>query len=100
MKIQRGILTRYAASGKRGISIGSDKSCTLHESIVQGGSRGHARALGFGRAKLFDALSRERALEKRINAVKRSAVSTGQLKPLLVLHTRPIDPVVFREPML
>ena len=37
-------------------------------------------------------------LEKRINAVKRSAVSTGQLKPLLVLHTRPIDPVVFREP--
>jgi hypothetical protein len=38
--------------------------------------------------------------EKRINAVKRLAVSTGQLKPLLVLHTRPIDPVVFREPML
>ena len=36
----------------------------------------------------------------RINAVKRLAVSTGQLKPLLVLHTRPIDPVVFREPML
>src|SRR6202023_3998779 len=27
-------------------------------------------------------------------------VSTGQLKPLLVLHTRPIDPVVFREPTL
>ena len=25
------------------------------------------------------------------------AVSTGQLKPLLVLHTRPIDPVIFRE---
>ena len=39
-------------------------------------------------------------LEKRINAVKRLAVSTGQLKPLLVLHTRPIDPVVFREPSL
>jgi len=39
-------------------------------------------------------------LKTRINAVKRLAVSTGQLKPLLVLHTRPIDPVVFREPML
>jgi hypothetical protein len=36
--------------------------------------------------------------EKRINAVKRSAVSTGQLRPLLVLHTRPIDLVVFQEP--
>ena len=36
--------------------------------------------------------------EEKINAVKRLAVSTGQLKPLLVLHTRPIYPVVFREP--
>src|SRR5262249_53555732 len=36
--------------------------------------------------------------EQGINAVKRSAVSTGQLRPLLALHTRPIDPVVFREP--
>ena len=38
-----------------------------------------------------------RALE-RIKAAKRSAVSTGQLSALLHLHTRPIDPVVFREP--
>ena len=37
-------------------------------------------------------------LEEKINAVKRLAVSTGQLKPLLVLHTRPIDLVVFQEP--
>jgi hypothetical protein len=34
-----------------------------------------------------------------INAVKRLAVSTGKLRPLLTLHIRPIDPVVFREPM-
>src|SRR5215472_3226578 len=32
-----------------------------------------------------------------INAAKRSAVSTGQLKRLPALHLRPIDPVVFRE---
>ena len=38
--------------------------------------------------------------EEKINAVKRLAVSTGQLKPLLVLHTRPIDLVVFQEPSL
>ena len=36
--------------------------------------------------------------EQRINAVKRSAVSTGQLKQLPALHTRPIDLVVFQEP--
>ena len=36
--------------------------------------------------------------EARINAVKRLAVSTGQLKALLLVHRRPIDPVVFREP--
>ena len=35
----------------------------------------------------------------RVNAVKRSAVSTGQLSTLPCLHTRPIDPVVFREPV-
>lgn len=33
-----------------------------------------------------------------INAVKRSAVSTGKLSALLHLHIQPIDPVVFREP--
>src|SRR3984893_11487815 len=37
-------------------------------------------------------------VEKRINAVKRSAVSTGQLRRLPALHTRPIDLVVFQEP--
>ena len=31
--------------------------------------------------------------------VKRLAVSTGKLSALLHLHIRPIDPVVFREPM-
>jgi hypothetical protein len=36
--------------------------------------------------------------KERINAVKRSAVSTGKLSALLHLHIRPIDPVVFREP--
>src|SRR5579883_3525628 len=33
-----------------------------------------------------------------VNAAKRSSVSTGQLRRLPALHTRPIDPVVFREP--
>src|SRR4051794_28840049 len=34
----------------------------------------------------------------RVNAVKRSAVSTGQLSALLHLHTPPIDLVIFQEP--
>ena len=37
--------------------------------------------------------------KEKINAVKRLAVSTGKLSALLHLHIRPIDPVVFREPM-
>jgi hypothetical protein len=36
--------------------------------------------------------------EKRINAAKRSAVSTGQLSVLPHVHIRPIDLVVFQEP--
>ena len=36
--------------------------------------------------------------ESGIGAAKRSAVSTGQLKRLPALHTRPIDLVVFQEP--
>jgi hypothetical protein len=36
--------------------------------------------------------------ERGINAAKRSAVSTGQLRRLPALHTRPIDLVVFQEP--
>ena len=36
--------------------------------------------------------------KKRINAVKRSAVSTGRLKALLLAHLRPIDLVIFQEP--
>ena len=39
-------------------------------------------------------------MEEKINAVKRLAVSTGQLKLLPALHTRPIDLVVFQEPSL
>lgn len=35
--------------------------------------------------------------KKRINAAKRSTVSTGQLRRLLALHTRPINLVVFQE---
>ena len=34
----------------------------------------------------------------KVNAVKRSAVSTGQLNALLHLHTPPIDLVIFQEP--
>src|SRR5262245_6550865 len=36
--------------------------------------------------------------KEKINAVKRLAVSTGQLRRLLALHLRPIDLVVFQEP--
>ena len=36
--------------------------------------------------------------EKKIKAAKRLAVSTGKLRPLLTLHIRPIDLVVFQEP--
>jgi hypothetical protein len=36
--------------------------------------------------------------ERGINAAKRSAVSTGQLRRSPALHTRPIDLVVFQEP--
>src|ERR1019366_2941008 len=36
-------------------------------------------------------------VEEGVNAAKRSTVSTGQLSALLHLHTRPINPVVFRE---
>ena len=36
--------------------------------------------------------------EPKVNAAKPSAVSTGKLKPLLALHVRPIDLVVFKEP--
>src|SRR5437879_3300680 len=43
--------------------------------------------------------SRAGLVKERINAVKRLAVSTGKLSALLHLHIRPIDPVVFREPM-
>src|SRR5262245_66674137 len=38
--------------------------------------------------------------KEKINAVKRLAVSTGQLRRLLALHLRPIDLVVFQEPSL
>ena len=39
------------------------------------------------------------SVEEGINAVKRSAVSTGRLRRLLVVHVRPIDLVVFQEPV-
>src|SRR6516165_2704149 len=37
-------------------------------------------------------------VRERMNAAKRLAVSTGQLKRLPALHTRPIDLVIFQEP--
>ena len=36
--------------------------------------------------------------KEKIKAAKRLAVSTGKLRPLLTLHIRPIDLVVFQEP--
>src|SRR5207302_7245159 len=46
-----------------------------------------------------DSLALSIAVERGVNAVKRLAVSTGQLRLLPVLHLRPIDLVVFQEPM-
>ena len=43
-------------------------------------------------------LSPRGVLGGKVNAVKRSAVSTGQLSALLHLHTPPIDLVIFQEP--
>ena len=37
-------------------------------------------------------------MQKRVNAVKRLAISTGTLKVLLLVHIQPIDLVVFQEP--
>jgi len=34
-----------------------------------------------------------------VGAAKRLAVSTGRLRRLPAVHLRPIDPVVFREPV-
>jgi hypothetical protein len=51
---------------------------------------------GFGKSCLYMGLIWP--MEERINAVKRLAVSTGQLKWLPTLHTPPIDLVVFQEP--
>ena len=39
------------------------------------------------------------SFKEKIKAAKRLAVSTGKLRPLLTLHIRPIDLVVFQEPM-
>ena len=49
---------------------------------------------------MISARAGPRGAENGINAAKRSAVSTGQLRQLPVVHTRPIDPVVFQEPSL
>ena len=43
--------------------------------------------------------SRAPRVKELINAVKLLAVSTGKLRVLPHFHIRPIDPVVFREPM-
>ena len=44
------------------------------------------------------AMSFSARVQKRVNAVKRLAVSTGPLRALLLVHIRPIDLVVFQEP--
>jgi hypothetical protein len=58
----------------------------------------------FGYKELCDAprgargWARPGGAEKGINAAKRLAVSTGQLRQLPAVHLRPIDLVVFQEP--
>ena len=55
--------------------------------------------INWQRLKLQSSLSWSReGAKKRINAAKRSAVSTGQLSVLPHVHLRPIDLVVFQEP--
>ena len=90
----------------RRISIGSGKSRHLNEPTAVSRksappSPGEAAGAGSpfaGADSPSDRRAEARRTEKRINAVKRSAVSTGQLRRLPVLHTRPIYLVVFQEP--
>ena len=42
--------------------------------------------------------TKKNRVQKRVNAVKRLAVSTGPLRVLPLVHIRPIDLVVFQEP--
>ena len=88
----------------RRISIGSDKSRPLQgptgvmQCLVLASDE---RAWAYSPTAGADSPSGRTWLtsaEQRISAEKRSAVSTGQLRRLLALHTRPIYPVVFREP--
>ena len=51
------------------------------------------RCFGSGKSRLPDPMG------GRVGAAKRLAVSTGRLKRLPAVHVRPIDLVVFQEPV-
>jgi hypothetical protein len=63
---------------------------------VRGGRRVYQE--GSGRSCSLCSPGQRNAAEERINAVKRLAVSTGQLRRLPAVHLRPIDLVVVQEP--
>src|SRR5205085_2174552 len=79
-----GVTTRVWSPG---ISTGSGKSCVSGRASPWVLHRAWGHCPG-----VMTATGRE------VNAVKRSAVSTGQLSALLHLHTPPIDLVIFQEP--
>jgi hypothetical protein len=86
-----GVAIRVCSPGKRSDAGPGGPAPFVYKLVaVRLFSRAWARQVG----------PRRRAVtaEERINAVKRLAVSTGQLRPLLALHTRPIDLVVYQEP--
>jgi hypothetical protein len=77
--------------------VGSRGNSTLqHFNVIQKGSGTNGDFSPAGQAPPF--ARRSFVGEQRIIVAKRSAVSTGQLRRLPVLHIRPIDLVVFQEP--
>ena len=83
-------LWRTGTKRRLNIKKAADRIASLYALLVFSCGHSHPR----GSEYLTSGLVKE-----LINAVKQSAVSTGKLRPLLILHIRPIDPVVFREPM-
>src|SRR5688500_15049239 len=79
--------------GHADVSNGSGEGCALFGAALP--RLGAGARLAWPRGFLVPACLGE----GEVNAVKRLAVSTGQLSALLHVHLPPIDLVVFQEPM-
>ena len=101
-----GCLTAVFGMGTGGaIQVCSPESCLVagrrlpprNRGIATGSDKSHVSACGPGASRRGAVAST--ADEGRIHAAERSAVSTGQLRRLPAVHLRPIDLVVFQEPL-